>query len=76
MTGCASVRRVEPDGTVTSYNRIGNQQIGRLTVVKAAKESEVRITLEDQLSYNDKFLQALSRGIAANVLRLMGAPIR
>ena len=76
MTGCASVVRVEPDGTRTSYSRIGNQEIGRLVVTKATREGQLQIHLEDQQSYNEEFLQALSRGIAANVLRLMGAPIR
>jgi DNA-dependent RNA polymerase auxiliary subunit epsilon len=45
-------------------------------IAKVTKEGEVRIQLEDQQSYNAEFLQALSRGIAANVLRLMGAPIQ
>jgi hypothetical protein len=71
------VTRVEADGTRTSYSRLGNQQIGRLTIAKTNAEGDrVQIQLEDQQSYNEEFLQALSRGIAANVLRLMGAPIR
>ena len=66
--------RVEPDGTKTSYRRVGNQEIGKLIVTKTG--DDVQIVLQDQQSFNEEYFKALTKAVAHYMMQLMGAPIR
>jgi hypothetical protein len=66
LTGCASVERVDSNGTKTSYHRFGNQEIGKLVITSPT--TGVLLELEGQRAMNDKFVKELSEGIAGAVI--------
>jgi hypothetical protein len=58
---------VEPNGTKSTYRRLGNQEIGRLTVTDM--RSGRQIILEGQRSMNDEFAGKIAEGVVNGLIR-------
>lgn len=66
LTSCASVRDVRPDGSYTEYNRLGNQEIGKLVIIDMTTGKQIQ--LEGQRAMNDKFVRQMTEGIVNGII--------
>ena len=66
LTSCATVKHVDLDGQTTEYSRVGNQQIGSLTILKP---DGTMIILKGQSADNDEFIKKLAEGITEGLIK-------
>lgn len=66
LAGCVSITYELPNGHTLRYTRLGNQQIGGMTVT--LPEGPV-IQFEAQTSQNDAFVQSVVSGAVAGAVK-------